>query len=164
MLHTAKLHTNILQMNKFCINSHSTSPHRVLPFWLLVASLVRGTAMPLMQFPYYQYTGSHFTNLRRMTGWVNRVVLIQWKTGLKLKNLGSQATTQNTKPTPGCHQTRKERIIFHIQPVDVGHIIAGNTAVLLMQCPLFPRSWHSFFQLRRMTTPPGVKSTFKILQ
>ena len=38
-------------------------------FWLLVASLVRGTAMPLMQCPYYRYTGAHFTNLRRlMTG------------------------------------------------------------------------------------------------
>ena len=40
----------------------------MLPFWLLVASLVRGTATPLMQCPYYQYTGAHFTKLRRMTG------------------------------------------------------------------------------------------------
>ena len=42
--------------------------HRVLPFWLLVASLVRGVAVPLMHCPYYQYTGAHFTDLGRMTG------------------------------------------------------------------------------------------------
>ena len=42
--------------------------HHVLPFWLLVASLVRGVAMLLMQCPDYQYTGAHFADLRRMTG------------------------------------------------------------------------------------------------
>ena len=47
-------------------------------FWLLVASLVRGTAMPLIQWPCYQYTGARFANLRRKTGWVNPLVLIQW--------------------------------------------------------------------------------------
>ena len=40
----------------------------VQPFWLLVASLVRCTAMPLKQVPYYQYTGAHFADLRRMPG------------------------------------------------------------------------------------------------
>ena len=35
---------------------------------LLVAPLVEGTAVPLMQCPYYQYTVAHFANLRRMTG------------------------------------------------------------------------------------------------
>ena len=33
-------------------------------FWLLVASLVMGAAMPLMQYPYYHYTGAHFADLR----------------------------------------------------------------------------------------------------
>ena len=42
--------------------------HHVLPFWLLVASLVRGKAMPLMQCPYYKYTCAHFADLGRMTG------------------------------------------------------------------------------------------------
>ena len=42
--------------------------HRMLPFWLLVASLVRDAAMQLMQCPYYQYTGAHFADLGRMTG------------------------------------------------------------------------------------------------
>ena len=37
-------------------------------FWLLVASLVRGTAVSLMQCPSYQNNGANFANLRRMTG------------------------------------------------------------------------------------------------
>ena len=51
-------------------NAHfqRVSSHHVLPFWLLVASLVRGAAMLLMHCPYYQYTGAHFADLERMTG------------------------------------------------------------------------------------------------
>ena len=41
---------------------------RVQPFWLLVAQLVRGAAMPLMQCPYYQFTATHFADLRQMAG------------------------------------------------------------------------------------------------
>ena len=37
-------------------------------FWLLVASLVKDAAMLLMQCPYYQYTGTHFADLGRMSG------------------------------------------------------------------------------------------------
>ena len=85
----------------------SVSSHRVLPFWLLVASLVRGAAMPLMQCPYYQYTGAHFANFRRMTGWVNPLVLIQWPTELELRTLGSQATTFTVKPTPSLSERWK---------------------------------------------------------
>ena len=48
-------------------HSHYGS-HRVLCFWLLVASLVRGVAMPLMQCPYYQYTGANFADLGSKTG------------------------------------------------------------------------------------------------
>ena len=48
----------------------------VQPFWLLVASLVRGMALPLLQCPYYQHTGVYFSDLRT-TGWVNPLVLIQ---------------------------------------------------------------------------------------
>ena len=40
----------------------------VQPLWLLVASSVRSAAMLLMQFPDYQYTGTHFADLGRMTG------------------------------------------------------------------------------------------------
>ena len=74
---------------------------RVQPFWLLVASLVRGADMPLIQCPHYHNTGTHFADLKRMTGWVNPLVLIQRPMGLDLRTLGSQATTITAKPTPG---------------------------------------------------------------
>ena len=86
---------------------------RVQPFWLLVASLVRGVDMPLMQCPYYQCTGTHFTDLGRMTGWVNPLVLIQRKTGLELRTLGSQATTITAKPTSGLNLI-KGSIIYNL--------------------------------------------------
>jgi len=56
-------HTNT-RFNK----SVNTPSLRVQHFWLLAASLVRGADMPLMQCPYYQYTGTHFADLGRMTG------------------------------------------------------------------------------------------------
>ena len=73
----------------------------MLPFWLLVPSLVRGAALLLMQCPYYQHTGAHFADFGRMTGRVNPLVLIQWLTGLVHRTLGSQATTLTAKPTLG---------------------------------------------------------------
>ena len=51
----------------FCRNSTELSLESAA-FWLLVASVDRGVAMSLMQCPYYQYTGTHFANLGRMTG------------------------------------------------------------------------------------------------
>ena len=37
----------------------------------------------------------YFTDLGRMTGWVNPLMLIQWKTGLELRTLGPQASHAN---------------------------------------------------------------------
>ena len=73
----------------------------MLPFWLLVASLAWSAAIPLMQCPYYQYTGAHFADNGRMASWVNPLVLVQWTTGLKLITQGSLDTTLTAKPTPG---------------------------------------------------------------
>ena len=58
----------VIRVNNNCESHLTHSSHRVLPFWLLVAPLVRGAAMPLMQCPYYQYIGAHFADLGRMTG------------------------------------------------------------------------------------------------
>ena len=41
---------------------------------LWVTSLAEGVVVPLMKCSYYQYTGTHFANLGRMTGWVNLLV------------------------------------------------------------------------------------------
>ena len=77
------------------------SLYRVQP---VAASCIIGwdAAMLLMQCPPYQYTGAHFADLGRMTGWLNLLVyLIQQPTGLELRILVSQANTLTTKPTPG---------------------------------------------------------------
>jgi len=50
--------------------------------------------------PFGCYTGTHFTDLRRMTGWVNPLEWIQRTTGIELRTLGSQATTLTDLPTP----------------------------------------------------------------
>jgi len=60
---------------KFCTSSvHALNISKVEQgnLCLLVASFSRGeTAVPLMQCPYHQYTGTHFADLRRMISSVN---------------------------------------------------------------------------------------------
>ena len=52
-----------------------THTHLVCSLWVLVASLDRDLAMPLIQCPYCQYTGTHFADFGRMTGRVKPIHL-----------------------------------------------------------------------------------------
>jgi len=40
-------------------------------------------------------------------------------------------------------------LLFRVQPIAAGCIIAGSAAVLLMQFPLFSESWNSFCRPRK---------------
>ena len=84
---------------KFCTGGGHSAHHACST---PIPDLINPSIIPSLRVqPFGCYTGTHFAVLRRMTGWVNPLVLIQWITGLELRTWGSQATTLTTKQTPG---------------------------------------------------------------